>query len=127
MKTVIALLVAAGLTATHALAEDCGQYNATNDQYQCFAREYAKADAALNEMWASIRSVRTNPGLSDAFYNTLVEAQRVWIQLRDLDCKAAGLQMEGGSFEKVLRTACLVEKTKERTKFLHDMVFGMNE
>ena len=117
------------LTSTASIAfaaNPCDEKQSTNGMYQCLLEQYTKADNALNDVWGAISSSYRQNGISEARYAALVKAEQVWIAHRDLDCKFDAMAFEGGSFEKVLKTCCLIRKTEERTVYLHDSVFGAN-
>ncbi len=44
----------------------------------------------------------------------ITTAHEIWKQYRDAQCKAAGLQYEGGSFQRTRTVACLARVTCER-------------
>ena len=121
LKTLpLALALCGGLSGfATARASSCDDLSATNDLFQCYVSEYEIADLQLNAVWKSIQDTfRHGVGGSETKLDALVKAQKVWIQLRDLDCAVAGNEMEGGSFEKVLVQSCLVSRTQERTAYL---------
>jgi uncharacterized protein YecT (DUF1311 family) len=76
----------------------------------CFARAYRAADGQLNQLYKQIRQV-----LTPDEQQQLVAAQRLWVQLRDVTCKAESDLYKGGDAESPAYAACLEEETRQRT------------
>jgi len=49
----------------------------------------------------------------------LKAAQAAWTKYRDLQCQAAGQQLEGGSIEPIVINKCLVSVTRHRIDEIH--------
>lgn len=110
-------------------------WNCDDPQFQqemnwCAARDYAKADEALNAQWA-ITSTKMK-ARDDAFeeytppnvdarpgwYASLLQAQRAWITYRDAHCRVDGYNARGGSLEPLLVSSCKTALTDTRTEQL---------
>lgn len=76
----------------------------------CFGRTYKAADNQLNLLYKQIRQV-----LTPDEQQQLLEAQRLWLQLRDATCKAESDLYKGGDAESPAYSACLEEETRQRT------------
>lgn len=111
-------------------AADRGVQQAMN---LCAARDFARADAALNAQWQRTRAVmkerdaqwsRYNARDRDArpgFFATLLEAQRAWLEYRDAHCRGEGYFARGGSLEPLLVSTCKTALTEARTRQLREL------
>ena len=45
---------------------------------------------------------------------SLKQAERAWLSYRDLQCRAAGQQYEGGSMRSMIQSQCLTTLTEHR-------------
>lgn len=73
---------------------------------------YAEADFwddILNQRWFALQQT-LDPGL----FETLREAQRAWITLRDKDCQVRYDFWEGGSIRNPVMALCMRDKTADR-------------
>jgi uncharacterized protein YecT (DUF1311 family) len=89
----------------------CGGPSSTAEEAACFNAAFEKADTALNKYYRCVETVETGGDLTN-----LKNAQRLWIQLRDLNCKAEYALCEGGSAGPTVRLACLEAMTRHRTE-----------
>ncbi len=98
----------------------------------CAAREYAVADAALNVQWGITSQTMKRRDESQkrydpdgdgrpGYFQTLLEAQRAWIEYRDAHCRSDGYYARGGSMEPLLVSTCKTALTKERTRQLAEL------
>jgi uncharacterized protein YecT (DUF1311 family) len=76
----------------------------------CFARAHRASDDQLNQVYKQIRQV-----LTPDQQQQLVEAQRLWVQLRDATCRAESDLYKGGDAASPAYSACLEEETRQRT------------
>ena len=79
----------------------------------CFARAHRAADDQLNQLYKQIRQVLTLDQQQQ-----LVAAQRLWVQLRDVTCRAESDLYKGGDAASPAYSACLEEETRQRTSDL---------
>ena len=93
----------------------------------CAGFQYRQADARLNKVYQKAMEYMTND-LSRAEKNndqrqvqyettaveSLKQAERAWLGYRDLQCKAAGQQYEGGSMRPMIESQCLTTVTVHR-------------
>jgi urease subunit beta len=80
----------------------------------CAARDFERADAALNAAWKPARAYAKQIGQADA----LLAAQRAWLTYRDLACAVQASPYEGGSIQPLIHASCLSELTANRTRML---------
>ena len=94
----------------------------------CAAFEYKQADAHLNKVYrkavqymtddlasAQKRGDQKQTKYEETAIASLKEAERVWISYRDIQCKAAAQQYEGGSMAPMIYSQCLTTLTDHRT------------
>ncbi len=111
------------------------QWNCDDPQYQqemnwCAAREFEKADAALNAQWkVTSAAMKERDAELDRTYDerpghfdTLLAAQRAWLTYRDEHCASEGYWARGGSMEPLLVSTCRTKLTEERTQQLKDLI-----
>lgn len=85
---------------------------------QCAGIAYDEADAELNRVWSELRE-RRGEGHS---WDTILEAQRLWIPFRDAHCESVAAPYEGGSIQPLIRSSCLTDVTEQRTAQLRDFL-----
>ncbi|CNH95702.1 MULTISPECIES: lysozyme inhibitor LprI family protein [Yersinia] len=113
MLKIILLASLLVLPINQALAIDCKSAVTQLDMNQCANSDYKKADAELNRIYQDVlakTSVAQRP--------LLKSAQLTWIKYRDADCTFQSSATEGGSVHPMIISACLTQKTKERTALL---------
>src|SRR5215475_1287773 len=94
----------------------------------CAAIEYKRADAHLNKVYRKtmqymtddlIRAQKQNDQAQIEYEETamasLKEAERTWLSYRDIQCRAAAQQYEGGSMAPMIYSQCLTKLTEHRT------------
>jgi uncharacterized protein YecT (DUF1311 family) len=93
----------------------------------CAAFEYRQADAQLNKVYRKLMLYMSDDlalaqkegdqnqiKYEQTALASLKEAERVWLSYRDLQCKAAGQQYEGGSMAPMIYSQCLKTLTTHR-------------
>ena len=93
----------------------------------CAHQDYLAADAELNAVYKRVRAAVAKMdygGRPDGKpeVDVLRDAQRAWIKFRDLACDMEGIHMRGGTMERLLVSACLEEKTRQRIKDLRYLI-----
>lgn len=78
---------------------------------RCALYRYQQADAELNRIWQELES-------SYGAMSQLREAQRVWIQFRDLACEAEADAVLGGSLYPMVHSGCMERQTLRRIEDL---------
>jgi len=94
----------------------------------CAALEYKEADARLNKVYrkavqymaddlarAQKQAEKKQMKYEETAIASLKEAERTWISYRDIQCKAAARQYEGGSMAPMIYSQCLTIVTEHRT------------
>jgi len=128
------LLVAStlALSAVPAAAEDdpppvnCNDIKSTYDGNICAERDFAKADAKLNDVYKKVLEHVTSSGNEKPFdpksWETAMRAsQRAWIAFRDADCKdAVPMEWSGGTGTTVAVLGCMTTMTEQRIKDLEE-------
>lgn len=105
-------------------AADQGIQSAMN---LCAARDFAEADGELNAQWKLTRAkmkqydAQWHDDDGPGYFETLLEAQRAWLNYRDAHCRSEGYLARGGSIEALFVSDCMTTLTKARTKQLRDL------
>lgn len=82
------------------------------DMNQCTANQYRKADAKLNIVYGKLMK-----SFQDATSGqNLRDIEKIWIQYRDLHCKDARSQYEGGSIAPAIWATCMTTTTNHRVE-----------
>lgn len=94
----------------------------------CAAFEYKKADAHLNKVYRKAVQYMTEDlaraqkqgdqkqiKYEETAIASLKEAERTWISYRDIQCRAAAQQYDGGSIAPMIYSQCLTTVTEHRT------------
>ena len=94
----------------------------------CAAFEYKQSDAHLNKVYgkamqymaddltrAQKQGHQNQIKYEQTAIASLKEADRGWLSYRDIQCKAAGQQYEGGSMAPMIYSQCLTTLTDHRT------------
>lgn len=97
--------------------QSCDDARTQMDMTQCAAMAYARADTALNQRYQQVLH-----GIEPARMETLREAQRAWIRMRDADCELENAEFEGGSIHPMLFALCQAHATRLRTGQLRDLL-----
>lgn len=98
----------------------------------CSAREFAAADAALNEQWqATTAAMRARDAEVDGetdkqpgHFETLLNGQRAWLAYRDAECLSQSFFARGGSLQPTLAAQCKTYLTELRTEQLRVLAAG---
>ncbi len=94
----------------------------------CAASQYKEADAHLNKVYRKVvqymtddlaqaqrQSDKKQVKYEETAIASLREAERTWISYRDIQCRAAAQQYEGGSAAPMIYSHCLTTLTEHRT------------
>lgn len=94
----------------------------------CAAFEYKQADTHLNKVYRKAVQYMTDDlaraqkqgdqkqiKYEETAIASLKEAERTWMSYRDIQCKAAAQQYEGGSMAPMIYSQCLRTLTEHRT------------
>lgn len=116
------------LLALPALAQEgpnCEDPTSQAEMTGCAGLEWEAADAELNSLWPKVHAAAKEmdgylkesggdgrPGYAE----TLLDAQRKWIDYRDAECQYEGYQARGGTMEPMLINFCLARLTEQRVE-----------
>jgi uncharacterized protein YecT (DUF1311 family) len=115
-----------------ALKVDCSNAMTQAEINACASEDYDAADKALNAQWAKTKKVMVdwdaeldeqNKGAVDS----LMKAQRAWIEYRDGQCDAVGYSVWGGTMYPAVVAGCLADLTRKRTEELKDLANGIEQ
>jgi len=109
------LLIGESVLSQHMNAKGapCQNPGSTSDVTQCFADAQKAADKQLNETYSKIMGA-----LEPDEKKSLVEAERLWVQFRDANCRAERSLYGRGSGAYTAFIACVEAMTRQRTNDL---------
>jgi uncharacterized protein YecT (DUF1311 family) len=119
LASVVGLLFSAvgfGLSGAqdfNAQSSPCHTIPGTSDLMACLDRSFRSADARLNETYK-----RSLQALRPEDQNRLIEAERIWVQYRDVSCKAERDLFGGGTAGPPAELACREAEARARTMAL---------
>src|SRR5690349_15240136 len=90
----ILILGSSASLAAQVTSVPCDTASTTASIHECWDRLARRADSTLKRYLAEARRVSAHRALVDS-------TQRVWIRYRDLNCRAAAAEYEGGSLGPV--------------------------
>ena len=100
-------------TRTTAEINQCAQ--------QTLARKDRELDAAYQALMKSLEPTGRDDQVDYAGTRRLLQqAQRAWVQFRELDCKAKYTLKAGGTVRDIAALGCQIEHTEQRTKQLRE-------
>jgi uncharacterized protein YecT (DUF1311 family) len=105
---------------------DCANAQSTIEMNFCADREYAAADAALNDIYKQAlaeiaKSDGEKPYDPKSWETALRASQRAWIAFRDADCKGLEpMQWSGGTGSTGAVLGCMTQLTQERIRVLKE-------
>ncbi|MEL6818360.1 MAG: lysozyme inhibitor LprI family protein [Pseudomonadota bacterium] len=130
------LLLAALLTAVPVtvLAQDWDCSGADNLPQQgmnyCAYEDWQQADGQLNALWPQVKrwakvtdenTREWQPQYAIA-EESLLKAQRAWIDYRDGHCESEGMKYAGGSIQPLIVNSCKADLTRRRNEELLDLL-----
>ena len=101
----VMLFLAYGASVSLAIASCPGETQI--EMNQCAANDYLSADHELGILYSKIDKSKE-----------LIAAERAWIAYRDAECAYQVKAVEGGSIAPMVKSLCLTELTKQRSKQL---------
>ncbi len=119
---------AAATESSQATHSPCDERQATQSQMNdCAAYEHKQVEARLNKVYQKAmenmtadltRAGKEGDQRQIEYEKTaiaaLLQAERAWLNYRDVQCKAAGQQYEGGSMKPLIEARCLTTLTEHR-------------
>jgi len=114
-------------TAAPEYSDPCAANATTVDFDTCYADLFKLTDQDLNHLYRNTllafeaevadaykRSDQSQLGYDATAIGDLKAAQAAWIQYRDLECRAAGQQLQGGSIQPIVVNKCMILVTRHR-------------
>ncbi|MGH8383602.1 lysozyme inhibitor LprI family protein [Pseudomonas sp.] len=129
MKTMVWLVLAALAFGAHASEEDstpCDNVETDQQNYDCalFSRTTAERElnAAFTDLLDRIKEQYVGQGAKiTAVSQRLTDAETLWKQLRDADCKVETFdENPGKAFDAALNT-CLAQRSDDRSEYLQSL------
>jgi len=108
-----------------ALADDaCDRAVSDPEINECVARDFERADKALNAAYRKTLSElqaqgKDQPEALEA-RATLIKAQRLWVEFRENDCDALFTLNQSGTIRTAMYYGCMTSHAQQRTKELED-------
>lgn len=112
------LVFMAGPTNAQGKKDPCANAQTQMELNDCQAREYKKADGALNAVYKQLMAKIDDEGERGA----LKTAQQAWIKYRDANCEFESYLNKGGTMYSMVYDGCLTALTEERTRHLRDLL-----
>jgi len=109
---------------------DCDNAGTQFELNACAYKDYERADKAMNAQW-KITAARMKQADADfdraqddrpGYFDTLLAAQRAWLDYRDKHCASEGYSMRGGSAEPMVVSGCQAQLTDARTQQLKALI-----
>ncbi|MBC7808222.1 MAG: DUF1311 domain-containing protein [Akkermansiaceae bacterium] len=123
MKRIVIAFVAGALCTLALVApRPVAQAQSQSEMNQMEAKNYAKADAELNRVYAKLTKKLDKEGIAK-----LKRAQRAWIAYRDTEMELAADMARGGSMMPMLSSGAGAQLTKDRTKYLNQYLEQFEE
>jgi uncharacterized protein YecT (DUF1311 family) len=107
--------------------DPCEANATTVDFDTCYADQFKLTDQDLNRLYrntllafeADIADAHKRSDQSQLSYDAtaigdLKTAQAAWVKYRDLHCRAAGQQLQGGSIQPIVVNKCMILVTRHR-------------
>jgi uncharacterized protein YecT (DUF1311 family) len=119
------LLVAAGPAFADDDVPGCENASSNVEIGSCVSAAYQKADEALNAFWPKVlaridAADYVPPADRNTWKQTVIAAQRAWIDFKQADCGAVAYEWWGGSGAGIAETTCLYGHTARRLEQLEE-------
>jgi uncharacterized protein YecT (DUF1311 family) len=114
------LMLASSLQAQDSTKTVCDTAETTVAMRQCASRDLESVRRELDQYLAEARRVAANRAVVDS-------SQVAWQRYRDLACRAAAAEYEGGSMQPVVVLSCLTDLTRERIRQLYEGHLRMSD
>ena len=120
MLAVLSLLLVLAVSPARAQQQKdpCANAQTQMEMNDCQAREYKRADAALNAAYKQLMAKVEDAGER----NALKASQLAWIKYRDANCEFESYLNKGGTMYSMVYDGCLTALTEERTRHLRDLL-----
>ena len=109
--------------------DECADPQTQGQMNVCAARDFAAADAALNEQWRlTAAQMKAHDAQIDrehdnqpGYFETLLEGQRAWLAFREAHCRMESFMARGGSMQPLLDAHCKTYMTGLRIEQLRNL------
>jgi uncharacterized protein YecT (DUF1311 family) len=109
----LVILLPSRLAAQDSAPISCDRAVTTMDMRRCASRALEQAKRDLSRYIEEARRLAANRALLDS-------AQAAWERFREMTCRAAGSQREGGTMKPVVVLNCLLDLTRRRLREVYD-------
>ena len=113
----LTLVVASTFAGSAVAAENCKNPQSQLAMNSCAAKDYEREAVRLNKTYKELVAK-----LEKYRREKVKEIQIAWIKYRDLQCDFDSAAYEGGMMYSLVRSSCLSQMTKQRTKDLKAML-----
>ena len=111
--TLIFLILPSLLPAQGSVSAACRDAKTTLDMERCASRDLEEAKQDLARYLQEAHRFANGRALLDS-------TQAAWERFRDMACRAAGTQDEGGTIRPLVVLNCLMDVTRKRTRELYE-------
>jgi uncharacterized protein YecT (DUF1311 family) len=116
----LALAIPSTLIAQDSLRVACDSAMTTIDMRRCTSRDLESVQRDLQRYLQEARRVAANRAQVDS-------SQAVWLRYRDMACRAAGSEVEGGTMKPLVVLGCLRDLTRDRIRQLYNGHLRMSD
>jgi uncharacterized protein YecT (DUF1311 family) len=125
MKPSVSLLLLLGLLsapaqAQHVAALDCDTAMTTAAMRSCWGAAAGRADSTLQVYLRAARRQALNRALLDS-------SQAAWVAYREIACRAAASEFEGGTLQPVAGLVCYFDLTRFRTRSIWNSYLSQDD
>ena len=131
IQTLVAVALLGGALTVAAQAQDNRRGRGDDEFGPATAAQLAAADRRLNQIYQRrIADARADDRTDRRFRgwysqeNALRDAERIWINFRDAECRFLTQQSVGTRAYGGVLTQCLLDRTQERTEALREAQFA---
>ncbi len=109
----LVIMLPSKVAAQDLLPTSCDSATTTFDMRRCASRALEDAKRDLNRYVREARRLAAKPALLDS-------AQAVWERFREIACRAAGSEYEGGTMMPLVVLSCHLDLTRSRLHQVYD-------
>ena len=113
LLTLVFLILPSVLPAQESVTTACRDVKTTLDMERCASRDLKDAKRDLARYLQEAHRFANSRALLDS-------TQAAWERFRDMACRAAGTQYEGGTIRPLVVVNCLMDLTRKRTRELYE-------
>ena len=113
--------------------DECDNPTTQDVPERCALADFEATEAVMNSQWdetvaemkrldATREAGDTQPG----YYETLLEAQRAWVQYREAECRSESFLVRGTPAQRTIELQCKTYLTEVRIQELNVLVSGLD-